>query len=1069
MRLACIALTLSLCSFSFAAAAPVHVWQGTLTLPTYEEGPPDPNPPFDLFSTTRFNYPYTIRDKLTDQRVDHAWRAVYLENKYLKCSVLPDIGGHVYTCMDKLSGQPMFYANPSIKKAQIGYRGAWAAFGIEFNFPVSHNWVSMSPVDFAYSAKPDGSASVTVGNIDRVYGMEWSVELILRSDSTVLEERVKLYNRGDVRHRFYWWNNAGVQVWDDSRIQYPMRWTASHGFTEVQPWPVDADGIDLSVIHNQTKGPVSLFVHGSREPFMGVWHPHTNTGVVHFADYADLPGKKIWSWGVDADGLDWRKALSDNDSAYVEVQGGLFRNQETYAFLNPRQAIRFSEFWMPVREIGGIARANLHAVVNLSRSATTLATALNVNEPISGAMIRIRLGDRIISEERVDLAPEHVWRKEVPDVDPHGKYSIDLLDGSDRLLLRHTEGEYDWSPAADIKTGPQASYKIPAPESRTADDWLRNGVNQELNGELLQAFDTYHNALRKFPESFDLNKAAGRLAASLLRYDDAVHYLAGVQARDTTDAEIAYYLGIAFDGVGDPHKARNAYESARRLPEYRAAASVKLAELTAREGRLENAKRYFEDALGATPDDLRTAEELVAVRNASGDSTGAHQLAEQSLKSHPLSYFLREELREPDPQHLAADPYRVLNLAAEYMRLGLYDRALAVLSRSYPSVDADQSEPGSLLPQNHPLVLYFRAYCKEQLQRPAASDYEAASHASTAYVFPNTAESLEVLHAALRANPADATAHYLLGTFLFSRALVDPAISEWQSVSALKSSLPVLNADLGNALLRVKHDPAAALTAFEEGRSSDPRNPLIYSGMDQALSLLNRPAQDRVDALQGYPDSAHMPSELLYELALNRAEAGDFDGALALFKNRFFSREEGGTNVRQVWIEVRVEQILSDARAGQCDAALSSERTLGAPVTGVPFTADGLEPFLNDARTQYLLGKSDLRCAKKAQANDHFRAAASHKEPSQIVWAHAAAANLDGFSEDDWTSPLHSALARMENNADSSFSAYLAAMLHDALGDRVAARESIRQALFLPDRFMAHHLARVALAELTPG
>ena len=47
------------------------------------------------------------------------------------------------------------------------------------------------------------------------------------------KRRVTLNNRSDVRHRFYWWNNAGVQVWDDSRIQYPMRFTASHGFREV--------------------------------------------------------------------------------------------------------------------------------------------------------------------------------------------------------------------------------------------------------------------------------------------------------------------------------------------------------------------------------------------------------------------------------------------------------------------------------------------------------------------------------------------------------------------------------------------------------------------------------------------------------------------------------------------------------------------------------------------------------------------------------------------------------------------------------------------------------------------
>ena len=212
------------------AAAQVHVWQGTVTLPTYEEGAPDLNPPFDEYANSRFNYPYTLRDNLTDRRTDHAWRAVFLENEYLKCSVLPDLGGHVYTCTDKISGQPMFYANPSIKKAAISYRGAWAAFGIEFNFPVSHNWVSLSPVDFAFGTRDDDSASVTVSNVDRVYGMQWSVELVLRPHSTVLEQRVTLNNRSDFRHRFYWWNNAGVQVWDDSRIQYPMRFTASHGF-----------------------------------------------------------------------------------------------------------------------------------------------------------------------------------------------------------------------------------------------------------------------------------------------------------------------------------------------------------------------------------------------------------------------------------------------------------------------------------------------------------------------------------------------------------------------------------------------------------------------------------------------------------------------------------------------------------------------------------------------------------------------------------------------------------------------------------------------------------------------
>src|SRR6267142_572700 len=510
---------LLLCFFSvaFPVRSQVRVWEGVLNLPVYEEGDPDPNPPFDQLATTRFNYPYTLRNEITGQRRDHELRAIYLENEYLKCSVLPDIGGHVYTCTDKISGQPMFYANPSLKKARIGYRGAWAAFGIEFNFPVSHNWMSMSPVDFFFAAHQDGSGSVTVGNIDRVYGMEWSVELILRPGSTVLEQRVWLSNRSDVRQRFYWWNTAAVQVWDDSRIEYPMEYAAAHGFAEVQKWPIDAQGKDLSIIRNQTDGPVSLFVHGSREDFMGIWHPHTNVGTAHFAEYSELPAKKIWSWGADADGLDWRKALSDDNSAYAEVQAGLFRNQETYSFLEPRQHISFSEYWMPVRGTGGISRANLAGVVHLERKGNALEASLNVNQKIPSATVQVLDGNVSLFSEKADLTPEKTWSKKV--VVPNGdrKLTFDLKDAHGVALLRQTEGKYDWSPESEISVGPQSNYRIPGENARTEDDWLQSGQADELNGDLLSAAKTYNQALQKFPTSYELLKSAGRLDAGLKR------------------------------------------------------------------------------------------------------------------------------------------------------------------------------------------------------------------------------------------------------------------------------------------------------------------------------------------------------------------------------------------------------------------------------------------------------------------------------------------------------------------------------------------------------------------------
>src|SRR5215469_5156609 len=765
--------------FPGLAGAQVRVWQGTLNLPVYAEGLPDPNPPFDQFATNRFNYPYTLRTNLTDRRTTHALRAVFLENQYLKCTILPDLGGHLYTCIDKINGKPMFYANPSIKKANIGYRGAWAAFGVEYNFPVSHNWMSLSPVDFAFAEHADGSGSVTVGNIDRVYGMQWSVEMRLKPNSTVLEQRVTLYNRDDVRHRFYWWNNAGVEVWDDSHIEYPMRFAASHGFTEVEPWPVDANGRDLSIIRNQTQGPVSLFVHASREPFMGVWNPHSHSGTVHFANYDQLPAKKTWSWGADADGLDWRKALSDNDSAYVEVQAGLFRNQETYAFLEPRQSIHFSEYWMPVREIGGISRANLSGILSLARHGNALVAGFNANRDFPKATVSIMNGSSRLFSNKVDFTPERAWTHELPGVDSQTKYTVEIRDAAGMSLIRHTEDEYDWTPESEIHLGPQPIYRIPDPEQRTCDDWIRLGNDLELNGKNLQALDTYEETLGKFPDSFVALKAYGRLTASLLRFDEAKRVLEQVHARDTTDPEISYYLGIAYDGLGERRKARASYEDAQRFASFRAAAALRLGEMLARDGDLNEAERHLSEAIYTTPSDVRALEELVAVRIASGKREDGKSLARQGIASFPLSYLLSEELKEPNLQQLANDTTRVLNLAAEYMRLGLYRRALTVLSRDYPSPQLDQAEPGSLPPAKHPMIAYFRGYCRERLGQSAASDYKIASELSTSYVFPSSAEDLAVLSAVVHANPQDATAQYLLGTLQFSRGLTDIALEHW--------------------------------------------------------------------------------------------------------------------------------------------------------------------------------------------------------------------------------------------------------------------------------------------------
>jgi hypothetical protein len=281
----------------------------------------------------------------------------------------------------------------------------------------------------------------------------------------------------------------------------------------------------------------------------------------------------------------------------------------------------------------------------------------------------------------------------------------------------------------------------------------------------------------------------------------------------------------------------------------------------------------------------------------------------------------------------------------------------------------------------------------------------------------------------------------------------------------LKPGIPALDADLGRALLHIKADPEGALTAFQRGAFQDDQNNLgNYFGLDQALSLNGRPAGERVAAIAHYPDQANMPTDLVYEYALNLAEAGEFDRARALFHDRFFLRAEGGTNVRQVWIEVRLEQAVRAAQDGHCDAALKIVSQLGGVVPGLEFTQDGMQPVLDSARNSYLVGDLEAGCGQKEQGNARFAQAASQADSDQVAWAFLAAKRLSNFDEAQWHARLLSSLGT-EGGAANSLAAYNRAMVEQQLGDEAAAKSGFRDALLMPDSQMAYHLSRLALSQ----
>ena len=135
--------------------------------------------------------------------------------------------------------------------------------------------------------------------------------------------------------------------------------------------------------------------------------------------------------------------------------------------------------------------------------------------------------------------------------------------------MRQTEGEYDWTPEKEIRTGAQ-----PRPPAGGALGFRRRSGTERQPARRRTKCTTA--PCSKTPDDQALRVAAGRLAASLLRYADAVRWLEPAQARATHDPEIAYYLGLAYQGLGRIRDARLQFEAARRMPRFRAAGTLKL-------------------------------------------------------------------------------------------------------------------------------------------------------------------------------------------------------------------------------------------------------------------------------------------------------------------------------------------------------------------------------------------------------------------------------------------------------------------------------------------------------------
>jgi tetratricopeptide (TPR) repeat protein len=204
---------------------------------------------------------------------------------------------------------------------------------------------------------------------------------------------------------------------------------------------------------------------------------------------------------------------------------------------------------------------------------------------------------------------------------------------------------------------------------------------------------------------------------------------------------------------------------------------------------------------------------------------------------------------------------------------------------------------------------------------------------------------------------------------------------------------------------------------------------------------------------------------LIFELILNLSEAGDFQRAEGLFHNRFFPREEGGTNVRQAWVEVELQSCSFRHATGALDALQTGDH-VGEAVDGLPFTRDGLAPFLQSARTSFLVATAYAACGRSEEAERKFQIASTATAPDELLWAWLAAKKLSAIDEQQWQERLQSALLQVTNRSENSsypgWWDYSAGALAAALGQKQEADMQFQKALLLPDRMLSYHLTRLA-------
>lgn len=880
----------------------VKAWREDIVIPTYEVGKPEKNPVFAerrvYQGSSGVVYPYPVIESVAEEKTDHTYRAVWLENEYIRVMLLPELGGRVQMAYDKIACRHFIYYNQVIKPALVGLAGPWISGGIEFNWPQHHRPSTFMEVDSSIEEHADGSVTVWCSERERMFHQKSMAGFTLRPGCAYLEIRSKLYNPTEVPQTFLWWANPAVHVGDDYQSVFPPDVNAvfDHGKRAVSTFPIATGtyykvdysaGVDISNYRNLPV-PTSYMVAHSEYDFEGGYENDTHCGMLHVADHHVSPGKKQWTWGNGDFGRAWDRNLTDEDGPYIELMAGVFtENQPDFSWLMPYEEKSFVQYFFPYRELGVVKNASRDLVLNLLPTADGQARLLVFATSHQQCTVLLRTrGGKVLFSDDCTLSPEAVYERTVSIGDvPYEE--LELAVG--RLVARASEPDNGTVPSP-------AEPALKPDEITTCEQLYLTGLHlEQYRHATWCALDYYMEALRRDPIDVRNNNAVGLWYLRRGRFALAEPYLRTavrvLQQRNLNpyDGEPLYNLALCllWQWRGRQGTDRRPDTASRLLCEaydwfYKAtwnaawqdAGFFACAQISLLQDRLDDALNEVEHALARNAANHKGRALMTAILRRQGRTDEALQTAADALRLDGFNFGCRLERvligaeKEGDLVALMrGDAHNYNELLGDFLAAGLYHEADVVLRLARESGAAD--------------VMTFYL----------AGQYAEAAAADATCIFPNSLEALVALQAA----PADdARAPFLLGNLWYDKRQYDQAMDCWERSATLRPTFPTVWRNLALGYYNKMNDADRAVACMEKAFALDTTDARILMELDALYKKVGRPHDVRLALLKQHAHLVAQRDDLILEQITLLNLTGSYAEAAALLDSHRFHPWEGG-------------------------------------------------------------------------------------------------------------------------------------------------------------------------------